>query len=54
VIETMGVESGPPFASIGERREDPEMIVVILCIAVLGLFVITLTSSFLGGRKQRS
>jgi hypothetical protein len=30
------------------------MIVVILSIAVLGLFVITLTSSFFGSRKQRS
>jgi hypothetical protein len=30
------------------------MVVVILCMAVLGLFVITLTSSFLESRKQRS
>lgn len=30
------------------------MVVVILCIAVLGLFVITLTSSFFESRKQRS
>jgi len=29
------------------------MIVVILCIAVLGLFVISLTSSFFTNRKQR-
>jgi len=30
------------------------VIVVILGVAVLGLFVISLTSSFLGNRRERS
>jgi len=34
--------------------EGQEVIVIILLAAVLGLFVISLTSSFLGNRRQRS
>ena len=34
--------------------EDQSVIVVILGIAVLGLFVISLTSSLFGNRRERS
>lgn len=37
-----------------EVWEGHDVIVVILGVAVLGLFVISLTSSYMGNRRQRS
>jgi hypothetical protein len=50
-LKTGGWESGPSFASLRPQIREGHLIVVILCIAVLGLFVISLTGSLFNRRQ---
>ena len=44
----------PPVLLLQFDWEDSSVIVVILCIAVLALFVLSVTSSFFSNRRQGS
>jgi hypothetical protein len=54
LIENIGMEVGLRLAPKNRCEGEPPVIVVILAVAVLGLFVITVMSSFFEDRRTRS
>jgi hypothetical protein len=54
LIENIGTEVGLRLAPKNRCKGESPVIVVILAVAVLGLFVITVMSSFFEDRRTRS